>query len=162
MRKLGPDFGDRKYLETKWINFRFGHGRFVSILLVKVSGLKKWLILWILDSLRRKRDFFFFFVDLDYIYGRLSRIWRVFIRYINYLEILILELNDGQFVNLRSIYEIYWIQWLLDYIDDFVLWSIFNSKEIGDKKYDIHGENLDYINGGFWQIWRVFVTYNNL
>ena len=105
MRKLGPDFGDRKYLETKWINFRFGHGRFVSILLVKVSGLKKWLILWILDSLRRKRDFFFFLVDLDYIYGRLSRIWRVFIRYINYLKILILELNDGRFANLRSIYE---------------------------------------------------------
>ena len=101
-------------------------------------------------------------MDLDYIYGRLSRIWRVFIIYINYLEILILELNDGQFVNLRSIYEIYWIQWLLDYIDDFVLWSIFNSNEIGDKKYDIRGENLDYINGGFWQIWRVFVTYNNL
>lgn len=106
LRKLGPDFDNRKYFETKCINFRFSHGRFVSILSVKVSGLKKWLILWILDSLRRKRDFFFFFlVDLDYIYGRLLRIWRVFIRYINYLKILILELNDGQFTNFRSIYE---------------------------------------------------------
>ena len=51
--------------------------------------MKAWLILWILDTLKRKLRMFFF-VEFGSYYGRFSIIWRVCIRYINYLEILLI------------------------------------------------------------------------
>lgn len=47
------------------------------------------------------------------------------------------------------------------YYEVFSLSKKLETKNSFIRKYDIHGESLDYINRGFWQIRRVFVTNIN-
>ena len=131
---------------------------------------------------KEKIENVFFWVNLDHIYGWFLIIWRVCIRHINYLEILIILcpfIIKRRWWNMKSSDQMiddlqtwgvlvkyirhinHFTILMILYYEAFSISKKLETKHSFIRKYDIRGKSLDYINKGFWQIWRAFVTYIN-